>query len=208
VVADVLAGVEAGMVAAEIKEQIVAQLTVAGGSAPSCTVNVGAASALPHGGRSDAALMRSDVILIDGGVAWDGYRSDITRTYNFGQPQDALLRLMEIVLAAEAAAIAAVKPGAFAESIDAAARQVITEAGYGAEFTHRVGHGLGLEGKEPPYLAEGNRQALEPGMVITIEPGIYLPGEFGVRIEDDIVVTESGSALLSAPVESVEELIL
>jgi len=208
VLADVLIGVEPGVRGAQIKEQIVVQLTAAGGSAPSCTVNIGAASALPHGGRSDEPLTKGDVLLIDGGIAWDGYRSDITRTYAFGSPSDEVLTLLETVLAAEAAGIAAVKPGAAAESIDAAARRVISDAGYGAAFTHRVGHGLGLEGKEPPYLAAGNPQLLEPGMVITIEPGIYLPGKFGVRIEDDIVVSESGSEPLSAGVHSVDELFL
>ena len=161
-------------------------------------VQFGALSALPHGSPRGDALAAGTVVLIDGGCEVDGYRSDITRTRFFGgEPPPEFTRVYDIVHDAQSAAIARVRPGVAAEAIDRAAREVIERAGYGAQFTHRVGHGLGMDGHEPAYLVQGNTAALEPGFVFTVEPGIYLPGKFGVRIEDDVACGPDGAIVLS-----------
>jgi Xaa-Pro aminopeptidase len=127
----------------------------------------------------------------------EGYRSDLTRTFFCGEPSAEQREVYQVVEQAEGAAIAAAGPGALAEEVDLAARRVIEQAGYGEYFTHRAGHGLGLDFHELPICVQGNRTLLEPGMVLTAEPGIYLPGRFGVRLEDDILITERGNELLS-----------
>lgn len=161
-------------------------------------VQFGALSALPHGHPDGAALRAGDVVLIDGGCEVDGYWSDITRTYYVGAPLPAeFVQVHNIVSDAQRAAIDRVRPGVAAQDIDRAAREVIDRAGFGAQFTHRVGHGLGMDGHEPAYLVRGNEQRLEPGFVFTIEPGIYLPGKFGVRIEDDFACGPDGAIALS-----------
>jgi Xaa-Pro dipeptidase len=161
-------------------------------------VQFGALSALPHGAPRGDVLAAGMVVLIDGGCEVDGYRSDITRTRWFGgEPPPEFTKLHAIVRDAQSAAIARVRPGVAAEAIDRAAREVIERAGYGAQFTHRVGHGLGMDGHEPAYLVQGNTAALEPGFVFTVEPGIYLPGKFGVRIEDDVACGADGAIVLS-----------
>jgi Xaa-Pro dipeptidase len=128
-----------------------------------------------------------------------GYISDITRTIWFGErPSDEFKTIFNLVHDAQTAAIGLGRPLLTqGQQMDRAARQVITAAGYGAQFTHRLGHGIGLDGHEPPYLAEGSETRLEPGMVFTIEPGIYQTGKFGVRIEDDCIMTETGIEVLS-----------
>ena len=161
-------------------------------------VQFGPSSALPHGGPAGPKLERETVVLIDCGCRVGGYESDITRTIWFGDhPSDEFVKVFNVVHDAQTAAIALGRPGTPCQEMDRAARQVIAAAGYGAFFTHRVGHGLGMDGHEPAYLVEGNRTPLEPGMVFTDEPGIYQPGKFGVRIEDDCVMTESGVEVLS-----------
>lgn len=155
-------------------------------------------SALPHGGPSDRALQTGDLVTIDCGIFYDGYVSDITRTFAVGGLEPELLRVYETVRAANQAGREACKPGATAESVDRAARAVIRDAGYGEFFTHRTGHGIGLEVHEPPYIVEGNGTVLEPGMTFTVEPGVYLPGRGGVRIEDDVAITEKGVEVLTA----------
>lgn len=161
-------------------------------------VQFGALSALPHGRPRGDALREGCVVLIDGGCEVDGYWSDITRTWWFGgAPPAEFTRVHGIVRAAQSAAIDRVRPGVAAQDIDRAARDVIEQAGFGAQFTHRVGHGLGMDGHEPAYLVRGNAQKLEPGFVFTVEPGIYLPDQFGVRIEDDVVCGPDGAILLS-----------
>jgi len=161
-------------------------------------VQFGALSALPHGSPRGDVLAAGTVVLIDGGCEVDGYRSDITRTRFFGgEPSPEFTKLHTIVRDAQSAAIARVRPGVAAEAIDRAAREVIERAGYGAQFTHRVGHGLGMDGHEPAYLVQGNTQVLEPGFVFTVEPGIYVPGKFGVRIEDDVACGANGAIILS-----------
>jgi Xaa-Pro dipeptidase len=160
-------------------------------------VQFGKSSALPHGGPSKRKLKRPDVILVDTGTTVDGYWSDLTRTFFLGKETRKFKEVYKIVADAHAAAIAAVAPGVECQAVDAAARKVIEDAGYGERFIHRTGHGLGLDGHEPPYLVKGNTTKLQAGMVVTIEPGIYIPGVFGVRIEDDVVVTPTGRKVLS-----------
>jgi Xaa-Pro dipeptidase len=167
-------------------------------------VQFGPSSALPHGGPGDRALSRGDVVLIDCGCRVRGYTSDVTRTVSFGTPSDEVRKVYGIVDRAQVAGIAALDAGRTGEEVDRAARKVIEDAGYGAYFTHRLGHGLGLDGHEQPYLVKGNRKPLVAGNTVTIEPGIYLPGKFGVRIEDDYGVKEKGLASLSVrPTELV-----
>lgn len=161
-------------------------------------VQFGAQSALPHGHPTGEPLRDGTVVLIDGGCEVDGYWSDITRTRVFrGAPPPEFDRVHRIVRDAQSAAIERVRPGVAAQDIDRAAREVIERAGFGARFTHRVGHGLGMDGHEPAYLVRGNTQPLEAGFVFTIEPGIYLPEQFGVRIEDDVTCGPEGAIVLS-----------
>lgn len=161
-------------------------------------VVAGPSTALPHATPSDRPMERGELMLVDFGVVVDGYVSDLTRTFALGEPDPVWDRIYEVVREANAAGRAAVRPGIPAEAVDRAARAVIEAAGYGAYFIHRTGHGLGLEVHEPPYIVAGNATLLQPGMTFTIEPGIYLPGKGGVRIEDDVVVTETGGESLTA----------
>src|SRR5256712_8520918 len=161
-------------------------------------VQFGSSSALPHGGPAGPKLERETVVLIDCGCRVGGYTSDITRTIWFGdRPSEEFRKVFNVVHDAQTAAVALGRPGTPCEEMDRAARKVITAARYGPFFTHRLGHGLGMDGHEPEYLVEGNTTRLEPGMVVTIEPGIYQLGKFGVRIEDDCVMTERGVEVLS-----------
>src|SRR5213593_409288 len=161
-------------------------------------VQFGPSSALPHGGPAGPKLERETAVLIDCGCRVGGYTSDITRTIWFGDhPSDEFREVFNVVHDAQTAAMEVGRPGTPCEAMDRAARQVITAAGYGPFFTHRLGHGLGMDGHEPEYLVEGNTTRLEPGMVFTIEPGIYQLGKFGVRIEDDCVMTDNGVEVLS-----------
>jgi len=161
-------------------------------------VQFGALSALPHGRPHGDVLRDGTVVLIDGGCEVEGYWSDITRTIFFGgEPPAEFKKVHGIVFDAQSAAIERARPGVAAQDIDRAARAVITKAGYGAYFTHRLGHGLGMDGHETAYMVEGNTQPLEPGFVFTVEPGIYLPDRFGVRIEDDVVCGPDGAIVLS-----------
>jgi Xaa-Pro dipeptidase len=154
--------------------------------------------ALPHGGPSERPLQTGDLITIDCGMVYSGYVSDITRTFALGEPEPELRRVYETVRVANRAGREACRPGATAESVDRAARAVIRDAGYGEFFTHRTGHGIGLEVHEPPYIVEGNSTMLEPGMTFTVEPGVYLPGRGGVRIEDDVAITPDGVEVLTS----------
>jgi Xaa-Pro dipeptidase len=151
----------------------------------------------PHAGPSDRPLQPGDLVTIDCGAVHDGYTADITRTFAVGQVADKLREIYEVVRQANAAGRAAVGPGVAAQEVDRAARAVIKSAGYGEYFTHRTGHGLGIETHEPPYIVEGNTLRLEPGTVFTVEPGVYVPGLGGVRIEDDMVVTPGGGESLT-----------
>ena len=157
----------------------------------------GTRSAIVHGRASGARIPRRGFVVCDFGVILAGYCSDRTRTVHVGRPSGEARRLYEAVLEAQQAAIAAVRPGATAAEVDGAARRVLRKRKLARYFTHSTGHGLGLEIHEAPRLAMGQTQKLEPGMVITIEPGAYVPGKWGVRIEDVVVVTPSGCEVLT-----------
>ncbi|MEO5509590.1 MAG: Xaa-Pro peptidase family protein, partial [Longimicrobiales bacterium] len=171
-------------------------------------VQVGMYSALPHGSITPQTIHEGTILLIDGGCAVEGYQSDLSRTFVLGKPTDKMLKVFDIEKRAQTAALAAARPGAEAQAVDAAARKVILDAGYGPGykyFTHRVGHGMGMDGHEWPYLVKGNITQLQPGMTFSDEPGIYIPGEFGVRLEDDMVITETGAELFTPQSPSLED---
>jgi Xaa-Pro aminopeptidase len=167
------------------------------GVAFSPLVQAGLSAAFPHGNAGDRKVQMGDVLLIDFGYTMDDYPADITRTVVVGTPSAEIKRIYETVKAANAAARAIAKPGSTCQEVDRAARAVIEAAGYGKYFTHRTGHGLGLEGHEAPYIVEGNATVLQPGMMFTIEPGVYIEGVGGVRIEDNVVITETGHDCLT-----------
>jgi len=181
------------------------QLTGFPGDA-SCQVD--AYSALPHGSIQPQVLKEGSLVLIDDGCVVEGYQSDISRSFTVGRATDRMKQVFDVVHRAQAAALAAAKPGVACGSVDAAARKVIDEAGFGpdyAQFTHRVGHGIGMDGHEWPYLVRGNSQLLESGMTFSDEPGIYLRGEFGIRLEDDMHITLDGAVLFTPQSHSLEE---
>jgi Xaa-Pro dipeptidase len=162
-------------------------------------VLLGASAALPHGSLKPQNLKEGDVVLIDGGCTVEGYESDVTRTGVLGKPSEKVSRAFEIVRKAQDAALDAARAGRLSGTVDDAARAVITGAGYGPDykfFTHRLGHGIGLDGHEHPYLVRGSKTVLEPSMTFSNEPGIYIPGEFGMRCEDDMVIEAEGAAQL------------
>jgi Xaa-Pro dipeptidase len=160
-------------------------------------VSGGPNSANPHASPSERPLQSGDLLVIDWGAIYEGYISDLTRTFAIGPVDEEYRRIAQIVMEANTAGRLAGKPGVPAETVDQAARAVIEKAGYGPAFFHRTGHGIGMEGHEAPYMRSGNQQILQPGMAYTVEPGIYLTGRNGVRIEDDMLVTEIGAETLS-----------
>jgi len=165
-------------------------------------VLLGASAALPHGTIKPQKLKDGDVVLIDGDCTVDGYQSDVTRTGVFGKATEKVTRVYEILRKAQDAALDAARVGRLSGTVDDAARKVVTDAGYGPDykyFTHRLGHGMGLDGHEHPYLVRGSKTVLEPGMTFSNEPGIYIPGEFGMRCEDDMVIAADGPAQLLTP---------
>lgn len=192
--------IKIGMTEKEIAAELTIQL-LRHGSEPelpfSPIVSGGPNSANPHASPSERKLQAGDLLVIDWGAAYDGYISDLTRTFAVGEVDAEYRKIHEIVQQANAAGRAAGKPGAACAEVDKAARSVIEAAGYGQYFTHRTGHGIGMEGHEEPYMRGDNEQLLEVGMAYTVEPGIYLPGRNGVRIEDDLVVTPNGAQSLS-----------
>jgi Xaa-Pro aminopeptidase len=155
-------------------------------------VGSGPNGASPHHESGDRGISSGDAVVVDFGGRLCGYNSDTTRTFFVGEPAGRVADVFSVVHRAQEAAVAAVRPGAAAQEIDRAARSVIEEAGYGQYFVHRTGHGIGLDVHEDPYIVEGNSLLLEEGMTFSIEPGVYLPGEFGVRIEDIVAVTPGG----------------
>jgi Xaa-Pro dipeptidase len=169
---------------------------------------VGKFSALPHGSATPQVVREGSILLIDGGCSVEGYASDISRTFVLGKATQRMKDVFEIEHRAQTAAVKTARPGLPCEAVDAAARKVIVDAGFGPDykyFSHRVGHGMGMDGHEWPYLVKGNALPLKPGMVFSDEPGIYIPGEFGIRLEDDMVITENGAELFTPQSESLEK---
>ncbi|HVP54504.1 MAG TPA: Xaa-Pro peptidase family protein [Candidatus Eisenbacteria bacterium] len=170
-------------------------------------VQVGPHSAAPHGSIASQKITEGTIVMMDGGCSVEGYASDITRTFVLGKPTDKMKRIFDIVHQAQSAALAAARPGVECQAVDAAARKVVIDAGYGTGFryfTHRLGHGMGLDGHEWPYLVPGNTTLLRTNMTFSDEPGIYIPGEFGVRIEDDMHILAEGAELFSPRSPSLE----
>ncbi len=199
----------AGRTEIDVAADIAAAIVAEGHARPDFVI-VGSASngASPHHEASERVIGPGDVVVVDiGGPMPSGYFSDCTRTYlvnGGGAVPDRVREVYEVVRRAQGAGVDAARPGATAESVDAAARSVIESAGYGEYFITRTGHGIGLEVHEHPYMVAGNTVRLEPGMAFSVEPGIYLPGEFGVRIEDIVVVGEDGPVLMNhAPTELI-----
>jgi Xaa-Pro dipeptidase len=197
----VFASLKAGMSQEEIGKLVEGGFSTMGlqGGA---LVLLGASAALPHGTIQPQKLKEGDVVLIDGGCTVDGYESDVTRTGVFGNPSEKVASVYEIVRNAQNAALDTARAGKLSGTVDDAARKVVTDAGYGPDykyFTHRLGHGIGLDGHEHPYLVRGSKTVLEPGMTFSNEPGIYIVGEFGMRCEDDMVIVADGPAQLLTP---------
>jgi Xaa-Pro aminopeptidase len=165
-------------------------------------------TAFPHGSAAPQVLREGSIIMLDDGCVVDGYQSDITRTFTLGKASEKMKQVFDIVHRAQSAALATARPGAECGSVDAAARKVITDAGYGPDykyFTHRLGHGLGMDGHEWPYLVRGNPAKLEANVTTSNEPGIYIRGEFGIRLEDDMHITENGAELFTPQSPSLED---
>ena len=171
------------------------------------TCNVGPNTAVPHGSEKPQVIHEHEMIMLDDGCTVEGYTSDITRCFVYGTSTDQQRKVFDTVRMAQSAALGAAEPGAEMQSIDAAARKVITAAGYGPGydfFYHRVGHGIGLDMHEWPYLVGGNTQQLKPGMVFSDEPGIYITGKFGIRLEDDMLITDKGAELFTPQSPSLD----
>ena len=192
--------IKVGMTEKDLAAEIVVQLLRHGSDSElpfQPIVSSGPNSANPHASPEERKLQAGDMLVIDWGAAYNGYISDLTRTFAIGQVNDELHKIHQIVQESNAAGRAAAKPGISCAEVDKAARAVIEKAGYGQYFTHRTGHGIGMEAHEDPYIRGDNMQLLEPGMAFTVEPGIYLMGRNGVRIEDNVVITIKGADVLS-----------
>lgn len=195
-----LPAIKIGMDEKEIAGELVIQLLRSGSASEmpfAPIVSGGANGANPHASPSNRKIQIGDLLVIDWGATWDGYISDLTRTFVVGKVDDECQKIYRIVKESNAAGRAAGKPGVPCSEVDKAARSVIEKAGYGQYFTHRTGHGIGMDAHEDPYMRSDNEQLLETGMAYTVEPGIYLPGRNGVRIEDDMVITPEGAESLS-----------
>jgi len=193
--------VRLGMTEQELAGELTLQLLRAGSDPElpfSPIVAAGPNSALPHAVPSSRPMQEGDMLVVDWGATHGGYISDITRTFALGEPDPELERIHRIVQQANLAGRNAVRPGSTCASVDEAARSTIAEAGYAEFFTHRTGHGIGLEAHEPPYIRGDNAQLLSPGMTFTVEPGIYLPGRGGVRVEDNMHMTQDGGETLTS----------
>jgi Xaa-Pro dipeptidase len=200
-------GVKDGMTQPQVQDLVRKaheQLGFEGGA----DVQVGEFSAFPHGSVTPQIVHEGTIVLMDGGCTVEGYESDITRTFVLGKASEKMKRVFDIVHQAQSAALAAARPGVECGSIDDAARKVITDAGFGPDykyFTHRLGHGMGMDGHEWPYLVRGNKVKLQADMTTSDEPGIYIRGEFGIRLEDDMHITEKGAELFTPQSASLEE---
>jgi len=188
----------AGRTEAEIARELAQLLVEHGHSHAEFTIVAsGPNGANPHHEESDRVIEDGDMVVLDFGGSLEGYGSDTTRTVHVGEPAADEAEVYEVVRRAQQAAFEAVRPGAACQDVDRAARRVVADAGYGERFIHRTGHGIGLTAHEPPYMIEGETRRIEPGMCFSIEPGIYLPERFGVRIEDIVVATEDGARRLN-----------
>jgi len=170
-------------------------------------VQVDQNTANPHGSATSQVIREGSIVMVDDGCTVEGYTSDITRTFTLGKPADKMKKVFEIVHQAQSKALMTARPGLQCQMVDMAARKVIVEAGYGPDykyFTHRLGHGMGMDGHEWPYLVPGNKLALAPNMTFSDEPGIYIRGEFGIRLEDDMRITENGAELFTPQSPSLE----
>ena len=171
-------------------------------------VSTGEYTAFPHGSRAPQIIREGTLVLLDDGCKVEGYTSDITRTFVFGKATDKMKKVFDIVHHAQSEALKTARPGVECQAVDAAARKVIADAGYGPDykfFTHRVGHGMGMDGHEWPYLVRGNHTLLAPNMTFSDEPGIYIRGEFGIRLEDTMHITENGAELFTTQSPSLED---
>ncbi|HRP62775.1 MAG TPA: Xaa-Pro peptidase family protein [Phycisphaerales bacterium] len=208
--AAVLDELELGMSETQFCAALEFEMKSRGASGPSfdAIIGAGANSSVPHH-LTGQTTIREGVLLVDWGAAVDGYHSDLTRTFGVGSMPARIREIYAIVLEAQLAAIDAIVPGKVCAEIDAVARKIITDAGYGEQFGHGLGHGLGMDTHEPPFFNSLQTDVvLEPGMVMTVEPGIYLPGVGGVRIEDDVLVTEGGAEVLSDWPKDIERAML
>jgi Xaa-Pro aminopeptidase len=186
-----------GLTEWQVRDHLLALLAARGLQPVFCNVGSGPNGASPHQTASDRLIGPGDAVVCDWGGTLEGYNSDVTRTSHVGEPSPEFVRAYEAVLAANQAAFEVVRPGVPCQEIDRAARSVLTQAGYGDAFIHRTGHGLGLSLHEEPYLVEGNTLPLAAGMVFSDEPGVYFPGQFGIRIEDTVVCTVDGGRRLN-----------
>jgi Xaa-Pro aminopeptidase len=191
------AAIRPGMTEVELAGVVKAHFGAEGASAEFWIVGAGGNGAYPHHSASERKLATGDAVVIDIGGRKGGYPSDITRMAAVGHAPEGYPEVHAVVEAAVMAALAAARPGVRAREVDAAARDVITKAGYGPYFVHRTGHGLGIDGHEPPYLTATSDTVLEEGMVFSIEPGIYLPGRFGIRLEEIVILRADGPEILS-----------
>ena len=196
-----------GMTQAEFAELIGAAYTRLGFPGEA-SVQVAGYSALPHGSAAPQVIREGAIVIVDDGCTVEAYQSDITRTFVLGKASDKMKTVFEIVHQAQTAALKSARPGVQCQAVDMAARKVISDAGYGSDykyFTHRVGHGIGMDGHEWPYLVRGSTTPLAPNMTFSDEPGIYIQGEFGIRLEDDMRITENGAELFTAQSPSLED---
>jgi Xaa-Pro dipeptidase len=197
---DALLGkIRPGLTERQVASMWLAEVLAQGAEGPAFDFIVasGPNAASPHHGTGDRQLQTGDLVILDGGARHAGYNSDITRTIAIGNPSDAARRVYDVVLAANTAAREAARPGMGGRDLDAVARKVIEDAGFGPQFMHRTGHGLGMDVHETPNIASSNPELLPIGSVFTIEPGVYLAGQTGVRIEDDVVLTQTGGVSLT-----------
>jgi Xaa-Pro aminopeptidase len=203
---EIFRSLRGGQTELEVAVALDAAIGAAGGTLAFETIVLsGPNSALPHGRASARRLGAGDLVLLDFGAAYEGYRADTTRVAIVGEPTARHRQIHSLVLAAHDAAIATIRAGATTGDVDAAARKVIEDAGMGDRFFHRTGHGLGLETHEDPSLDPGSKTLLEVGMVFTVEPGVYIPDWGGVRIEDDVVVEKDGCRLLTKADRSLRQ---
>jgi Xaa-Pro dipeptidase len=195
-----------GMTQSDFSE-LIAQAYKRLGFSGEASVQVGEYSANPHGSATPQVIREGSIVMVDDGCTVEGYQSDITRTFVLGKASDKMKEVFEIVHRAQTAALKTARPGLECEGVDAAARKVSTDSGYGPDykyFTHRLGHGIGMDGHEWPYLVRGNTTPMAANMTFSDEPGIYIRGEFGIRLEDDMHITENGAELFTPQSPSLE----